>query len=113
MQVYKRVKDSVTTEKEAVICQRENPFYVNTVKAFRDRRYDYKGLTKVLLHGMCPLSPVRSRALCVLTLCDQFASYFCPLALVCLPDVGWQASGSGEVRQQAGGRNRASPRRAL
>ena len=46
-QVYKRVKDSVTNEREAVICQRENAFYVNTVKAFRDRRYDYKGLTKV------------------------------------------------------------------
>jgi hypothetical protein len=54
-QVYKRVKDSVTSEKEAVICQRENPFYVNTVKAFRDRRYDYKGLTKVrlLVYRLC------------------------------------------------------------
>jgi DNA polymerase epsilon subunit 1 len=25
---------------------RENAFYVNTVRAFRDRRYDYKLLTK-------------------------------------------------------------------
>ena len=25
---------------------RENPFYVNTVRAFRDRRYDFKKLTK-------------------------------------------------------------------
>ncbi len=54
-QVYKRVKDSVTCEKEAVICQRENPFYVNTVMAFRDRRYDYKGLTKV--RGLVPCPP--------------------------------------------------------
>ena len=26
--------------------QRENPFYVDTVRAFRDRRYEYKALTK-------------------------------------------------------------------
>lgn len=25
---------------------RENPFYVDTVRAFRDRRYDFKKLTK-------------------------------------------------------------------
>ena len=25
---------------------RENPFYIDTVKAFRDRRYEYKGLNK-------------------------------------------------------------------
>ena len=28
------------------VCMRENPFYVNTVRNFRDRRYDYKRLTK-------------------------------------------------------------------
>jgi DNA polymerase epsilon subunit 1 len=44
--VYKRVKDSSVIERQATVCQRENPFYVNTVMAFRDRRYDYKGLTK-------------------------------------------------------------------
>jgi DNA polymerase epsilon subunit 1 len=26
---------------------RENSFYVDTVRAFRDRRYTYKGLVKV------------------------------------------------------------------
>lgn len=31
----------------ATICQRENSFYVDTVRAFRDRRYEFKGLTKV------------------------------------------------------------------
>ena len=46
-QVYKKVKDFKQEMKQAVVCQRENPFYVNTVLAFRDRRYDYKGLTKV------------------------------------------------------------------
>lgn len=45
--VYKRVKDTTVKQMTSVVCQRENPFYVNTVKAFRDRRYEYKGLTKV------------------------------------------------------------------
>ena len=29
------------------VCQRENSFYIETVRNFRDRRYDYKKLTKV------------------------------------------------------------------
>ena len=33
-------------EKDACICQRENPFYVDTVRDFRDRRYIYKALGK-------------------------------------------------------------------
>lgn len=44
---YHRVKDTITIEKEAIICQRENPFYVDTVKDFRDRRYYFKGQQKV------------------------------------------------------------------
>ncbi len=28
------------------MCQRENSFYVDTVRAFRDRRYEFKGLLK-------------------------------------------------------------------
>jgi DNA polymerase epsilon subunit 1 len=43
---YKRQKDTIETDRLATTCQRENPFYVNTVKAFRDRRYEYKNLTK-------------------------------------------------------------------
>lgn len=44
---YARVMDKpVTEERRAGICQRENSFYVDTVQAFRDRRYEYKGLTK-------------------------------------------------------------------
>lgn len=31
-----------TTERQSCICQRENPFYVDTVKMFRDKRYEYK-----------------------------------------------------------------------
>ncbi|SSD58769.1 probable DNA polymerase epsilon catalytic subunit A [Saccharomycodes ludwigii] len=44
--VYHKVKTTETVEREAIICQRENPFYVNTVRSFRDRRYDYKGRAK-------------------------------------------------------------------
>lgn len=45
--VYHKIHDSTTTVREAIICQRENPFYINTVRDFRDRRYDYKGKAKV------------------------------------------------------------------
>ncbi|KAK4286365.1 hypothetical protein QN277_002926 [Acacia crassicarpa] len=45
---YKRVLDKPVTDiREAGICMRENPFYVDTVRSFRDRRYEYKGLNKV------------------------------------------------------------------
>ncbi|KAM5584440.1 DNA polymerase epsilon catalytic subunit A-like [Rosa sericea] len=45
---YKRVVDKPVTElREAEICMRENSFYIDTVRSFRDRRYEYKGLNKV------------------------------------------------------------------
>lgn len=44
---YKRIHLTRTEERLAMVCQRENSFYVDTVKAFRDRRYKFKGLTKV------------------------------------------------------------------
>ncbi|KIX02214.1 DNA polymerase epsilon catalytic subunit A [Rhinocladiella mackenziei CBS 650.93] len=45
--IYHKIHDSKTIEREAIICQRENPFYVDTVRNFRDRRYDFKGKQKV------------------------------------------------------------------
>ncbi|CRG85659.1 DNA polymerase epsilon subunit 1 [Talaromyces islandicus] len=45
--IYHKIHDSKTIEREAIICQRENPFYVDTVRDFRDRRYDFKGKQKV------------------------------------------------------------------
>ncbi|KIL62773.1 hypothetical protein M378DRAFT_12571 [Amanita muscaria Koide BX008] len=44
--VYKKTKETKVETREAIVCQRENPFYVNTVRRFRDRRYEYKGLHK-------------------------------------------------------------------
>lgn len=43
---YSRKKVTQTKTREAIVCQRENPFYVNTVRNFRDRRYEFKGLAK-------------------------------------------------------------------
>ena len=45
--IYHKIRDSTTIVREAIICQRENPLYINTVRDFRDRRYDYKGKAKV------------------------------------------------------------------
>ncbi|XP_055866677.1 DNA polymerase epsilon catalytic subunit A-like isoform X1 [Biomphalaria glabrata] len=44
---YKKVHTTRMEERTATICQRENSFYVDTVRAFRDRRYEFKDLTKV------------------------------------------------------------------
>ncbi|CAG9813248.1 unnamed protein product [Phaedon cochleariae] len=44
--VYKKLKCTRIEERNTTICQRENSFYVDTVRAFRDRRYEYKGLSK-------------------------------------------------------------------
>ncbi|KAK6537956.1 DNA polymerase epsilon catalytic subunit [Orbilia ellipsospora] len=45
--IYHKIKETKTIEREAIICQRENPFYVDTVRMFRDRRYYFKGEQKV------------------------------------------------------------------
>ena len=44
---YKRVRMTKQEVKTTTVCQRENSFYVDTVRAFRDRRYTFKGLLKV------------------------------------------------------------------
>ncbi|XP_067207203.1 DNA polymerase epsilon catalytic subunit 1 isoform X2 [Linepithema humile] len=44
---YKKVKITRMEERMQTVCQKENSFYVDTVRAFRDRRYEYKALTKV------------------------------------------------------------------
>lgn len=44
--VYKKTTETKTLKKEAIICQRENSFYVDTVRSFRDRRYQHKATHK-------------------------------------------------------------------
>lgn len=44
--VYKVTHQETEEERESIICMRENSFYVDTVRAFRDRRYIYKDKLK-------------------------------------------------------------------
>ncbi|ELA42787.1 uncharacterized protein VICG_00102 [Vittaforma corneae ATCC 50505] len=44
--IYKRVKKVEENKEDIYICQREIPFYVETVRKFRDQRYVYKNLYK-------------------------------------------------------------------
>jgi DNA polymerase epsilon subunit 1 len=44
--VYGKTKTTVNETRVDTVCMRENDFYVSTVRAFRDRRYEYKLLTK-------------------------------------------------------------------
>jgi DNA polymerase epsilon subunit 1 len=45
--IYKKMYERKEILKVSTVCQRENPFYINTVRNFRDRRYEYKSLLKV------------------------------------------------------------------
>lgn len=63
--IYHKIHETRTVEREAIICQRENPFYVDTVRNFRDRRYDFKGKqkawkskTEVLKSSFAPASEI-------------------------------------------------------
>lgn len=44
--VYKKTTETKIVNKKETICMRENPFYVDTVRAFRDRRYIYRTKAK-------------------------------------------------------------------
>mmetsp|Transcript_8733 Transcript_8733/g.6130 ORF Transcript_8733/g.6130 Transcript_8733/m.6130 type:complete len:147 (-) Transcript_8733:65-505(-) len=43
---YKKVSHSEVSVRSDTVCMRENPFYVDTVRDFRDRRYEFKRLVK-------------------------------------------------------------------
>jgi len=43
---YNKTKVTEETTRTDVVCMRENDFYVETVRQFRDRRYEYKALKK-------------------------------------------------------------------
>ncbi|RNA10734.1 DNA polymerase epsilon catalytic subunit A [Brachionus plicatilis] len=44
---YKKIHVTREELRETTVCQRENSFYVDTVRAFRDRRYEFKNLHKI------------------------------------------------------------------
>ena len=43
---YKKTKVTQEESRTNIVCMRENDFYVDTVREFRDRRYEYKKLNK-------------------------------------------------------------------
>lgn len=43
---YNTIHFTKIETKQDTVCMRENSFYVDTVRAFRDRRYEYKNLVK-------------------------------------------------------------------
>uniref|UniRef100_A0A0G4HSL9 DNA-directed DNA polymerase n=1 Tax=Chromera velia CCMP2878 TaxID=1169474 RepID=A0A0G4HSL9_9ALVE len=47
MKAYRKTKRSETELRTETVCQRENPFYVATVKDFKERRYEHKKSVKV------------------------------------------------------------------
>ncbi|KAL3088216.1 hypothetical protein niasHT_021876 [Heterodera trifolii] len=51
---YKRLHDTQEVQRTTTVCQREDPFYVDTVRAFCDRRYEYKQMLKVIAHRTFP-----------------------------------------------------------
>ncbi|KAK9452621.1 hypothetical protein V1511DRAFT_507411 [Dipodascopsis uninucleata] len=54
--IYHKIKETKIIEREAIICQRENPFYADTVRDFRDRRYEYKNKQKLWKRNLEKLS---------------------------------------------------------
>lgn len=44
--IYKRIHETQTIQREAIVCMQENSFYIDTVRKFRDRRYDFKHFLK-------------------------------------------------------------------
>ncbi len=44
---YKCLYKNTIENRTNTVCMRENSFYVDTIRSFRDRRYKYKGLAKL------------------------------------------------------------------
>ncbi len=58
---YKKAHITKMEERYTTVCQKENSFYVDTVRAFRDRRYIYKGLHRKQEFVHCILTVVHFR----------------------------------------------------
>lgn len=92
---YKKIHVTKVEERLTTICQRENSFYVDTVRAFRDRRYEFKGLHKVSLAFRRPQqSPVSEMRMRTWHRLGSRGMYKCPfrfllsLLLCAHPEVG-------------------------
>lgn len=75
---YRKIHVTKVEERLTTICQRENSFYVDTVRAFRDRRYEFKGLHKVsLAFGGPQRSPVSEMRMLARHRLDGRGTYGC------------------------------------
>ncbi|KAK8886294.1 DNA polymerase epsilon catalytic subunit [Tritrichomonas musculus] len=45
--VYQKTKETKPEKRTSIICMKAHSFYIETVRSFRDRRYEYKNLLKV------------------------------------------------------------------
>ncbi|CAJ1945696.1 unnamed protein product [Cylindrotheca closterium] len=58
---FRRTKVTEEITKKDIVCMRENDFYVDTVRRFRDRRYDYKKMTKTWKKKISTATDPRSK----------------------------------------------------
>ncbi|KAM0677458.1 DNA polymerase epsilon catalytic subunit [Binucleata daphniae] len=47
--IYKKTRETKVCDMENIVCQRENPFYVDVVQKFRDKRYELKNIQKEIV----------------------------------------------------------------
>ena len=59
---YKTAKTTKTELRTDTVCMREIPFFVDTVRDFRDRRYDYKRAVKRELGNLKEVSKTGNQA---------------------------------------------------
>lgn len=62
--VYGKIHTTVEVMRSNVVCQRENSFYVDTVRLFRDRRYEYKEALKQWKKKLSAAKDLDEKKLC-------------------------------------------------
>ncbi len=60
---FRKTKITEEITRQDTVCMRENDFYVETVRRFRDRRYDYKKMTKTWKNKIDSAQDAASRKL--------------------------------------------------
>jgi DNA polymerase epsilon subunit 1 len=61
---YKKTKITEEETRTDIVCMRENDFYVDTVRQFRDRRYEYKKMNKDWKKKAANASDATTKKLC-------------------------------------------------
>ena len=60
--MYKKTHVFKEELRTSTVCQRENSFYIDTVKLFRDRRYEYKAMLKKSQKALAEISKTGTSA---------------------------------------------------